>query len=146
MTVSIDPKAYMLGGKAEFSVTNKDTSKKFIFLIQINPNNPKMRFVKLIDDSEDYWKDRQKYMGTIFMEGVNTGNPEFVVTRKADFTNKDTEVMAFAWLFESVIVNDMVLPDNIDFQHTGKCCRCYKKLTTPESVAKGIGPECEKMI
>ena len=30
--------------------------------------------------------------------------------------------------------------------HEGKCCRCNRKLTTPESVSRGYGPECRKVM
>jgi hypothetical protein len=30
--------------------------------------------------------------------------------------------------------------------HEGRCCRCGRRLTTPESVASGIGPECARMV
>lgn len=29
---------------------------------------------------------------------------------------------------------------------TGRCARCGKRLTDPESVARGIGPECAKQV
>ena len=35
------------------------------------------------------------------------------------------------------------VPDNLRVYHEGKCCRCGRTLTTPESIKKGIGPECE---
>ena len=35
--------------------------------------------------------------------------------------------------------------DKFEMQYSKNCCRCNRKLTTPESIAKGIGPECEKM-
>ena len=33
-------------------------------------------------------------------------------------------------------------PDAIRFMHAGRCCRCGRVLTVPESIATGIGPEC----
>jgi hypothetical protein len=33
--------------------------------------------------------------------------------------------------------------NQIDFWHEGRCCVCGRKLTVPESVADGIGPECK---
>ena len=30
--------------------------------------------------------------------------------------------------------------------HEGRCCRCNRTLTTPESVAAGYGPECRRKM
>lgn len=30
----------------------------------------------------------------------------------------------------------------VEVWHEGKCCRCGRKLTVPESIESGIGPEC----
>lgn len=44
---------------------------------------------------------------------------------------KDLDVEKFGW----------------KVHHEGKCCRCGRTLTTPESCTRGIGPECfEKMV
>jgi hypothetical protein len=31
-------------------------------------------------------------------------------------------------------------------RHSGKCCRCGRKLTVPASLETGIGPECEVLV
>lgn len=33
--------------------------------------------------------------------------------------------------------------DQVEFWHEGRCGRCGRKLTVPESIANGIGPVCE---
>lgn len=33
-----------------------------------------------------------------------------------------------------------------DVHHVGKCCRCGRALTVPESIESGIGPECATKI
>lgn len=33
--------------------------------------------------------------------------------------------------------------ERFEFNHAGRCGRCGRLLTTPESVAAGIGPECQ---
>ena len=32
------------------------------------------------------------------------------------------------------------------FQFEARCCKCNRKLTTPESISLGIGPECIKKV
>lgn len=38
------------------------------------------------------------------------------------------------------------IPDDIIVYHEGRCGRCGRKLTTPESIDRGFGPECWNKI
>jgi hypothetical protein len=52
---------------------------------------------------------------------------------------------AFAWLFAKFVgLNHM--PQNIEVWHEGRCGRCGRKLTVPESIESGFGPECSGKI
>ena len=31
-------------------------------------------------------------------------------------------------------------------QHIGKCCKCGRPLTDPESIKLGVGPICAKLV
>ena len=41
---------------------------------------------------------------------------------------------------------DIVKQHGYNVHHSGKCGRCGRKLTTPESIECGIGPECRKAM
>jgi hypothetical protein len=34
--------------------------------------------------------------------------------------------------------------NSLEIHYSANCCKCNRKLTTPESIAMGIGPECAK--
>lgn len=38
------------------------------------------------------------------------------------------------------------LPDGYDIKHVGKCGKCGRTLTTPESLDTGFGPECADQL
>jgi hypothetical protein len=38
------------------------------------------------------------------------------------------------------------LPPGLEIWHDGRCARCGRKLTTPESLTDGIGPECARRM
>ena len=42
--------------------------------------------------------------------------------------------------------NYFAIPDNYEIMTSRLCWRCNRKLTTPESIAAGIGPECKGKI
>jgi len=52
-------------------------------------------------------------------------------------------VRVFDWGVSRVVWGGM-LPVGYIIQHEGRCCRCGRRLTVPESIESGIGPECAK--
>ncbi len=48
---------------------------------------------------------------------------------------------AFRWFVENLLARGAV-SEKVEFWHEGKCARCGRKLTTPESIQRGLGPEC----
>jgi len=44
--------------------------------------------------------------------------------------------------FLEILCNCKELPATCKFYPSGKCGRCGRKLTTPESIERGVGPEC----
>ena len=53
-------------------------------------------------------------------------------------------VKAFRWTWGHLSHNS--LPKTLSVYRYNLCCRCGKRLTTPESIKKGIGPICEKHL
>lgn len=56
---------------------------------------------------------------------------------------------AHQWAYEHVLAaarNAAPMPDLLEVWHEGRCVRCGRKLTTPESVAAGLGPECRVRV
>ena len=42
------------------------------------------------------------------------------------------------------VVRGKALPASMAFRHMGRCGRCGRKLKDPDSVDRGLGPECAK--
>jgi hypothetical protein len=52
-------------------------------------------------------------------------------------------VLGFLWLLDQLTkADDKGLKTPAAFYHEGRCCVCGRALTTPESVAAGVGPVC----
>jgi hypothetical protein len=58
---------------------------------------------------------------------------------KAKVAYDTPSVRAFAWAWQQ-LQNQM--PDQLEIWHEGRCGRCARKLTHPDSIASGFGPEC----
>ena len=64
----------------------------------------------------------------------------FRLTKKSRMTYASPPVKAFTWALTRLQAG--ILPAQLAVWHTGRCGRCARLLTVPESVARGIGPEC----
>jgi hypothetical protein len=67
------------------------------------------------------------------------------LTDKSKYTNDSVPVKVFNWAIKKV-VSQQPLPLGYSIQHSGKCCRCGRTLTTSESINRGWGPECDKYM
>lgn len=126
---------FMYAGDATFTIKSKATDKHFTFRV-IKPKNidKDLYFVKLMtgpDNTSDF-----SFFGTVF------NRSEFKHSAKARITPDALGVKSFNWFLRHAA--DPNLAEQVELYHEGFCCRCGRKLTTPESIELGIGPECRK--
>jgi len=130
---TIKDSKFFIGGNAIFTVSNG--LKHYTFKVR-QPKKDSPYFVNMLtgpQNTSDY-----TYMG-IFNPTWN----KVILTKKSKYTNESQPVNVFNWAMK-VVKFDQKLPEGYSIQHEGKCCRCGRTLTTPESIANGIGPECAK--
>ena len=79
------------------------------------------------DNTSDF-----RFLSTIFADG----------DLKAGRNTNDTDPrhVAFGWALKAL--QSGKLPTSLEIWHEGTCGRCGRKLTVPESVSCGFGPEC----
>ena len=129
---------FFLGGKATFTVQNNETGQHRTYKIR-KPEptaqfpNPAW-FVKVMTGTDN--EKSYSYIGKL---DPQTGG--VTLTSASKFTEDSDTVKAARWVMGRVI-NGLQIPDQMDIRHSGKCGRCGRTLTTPESLDRGIGPEC----
>ena len=97
----------------------------------------KIRFVKLLtgrDNTKSY-----TYLGAI-----DTDKKAFRLTGKSKMTSDSTPVKAISWLVSKLAAG--LVPTTCEIWHEGRCGRCGRPLTVPESVQSGYGPDCIQII
>lgn len=57
----------------------------------------------------------------------------------------DVRAKGFAW-FWRFLASGRTFPETFQFWHEGRCARCGRRLTVPDSIATGFGPECAAAI
>ncbi len=131
-----DALKFMLGGNALFTVKDIVTEKRFTYKVLVDSKNEdqlKVFVMNGTDNTKNYW-----HFGHIVFD---SGMPVF---RVYSIHNRDKEYTKW---FERILLNlsiERVMPQ-IEMWHEGRCCRCGRVLTVPESIASGIGPECAFM-
>lgn len=139
--------AFVLAGNARFTVVSKKTGARYTFRVRVRTSEkgiPNLHFVQVLtgpDNGTDY-----EYLGTIFPGRPGTSFPfaKFVHGKKSRIGEGAPSAKAFAWFWGRLSKGLPV--DEAEVWHLGRCGRCGRDLTVPESVACGLGPECRGMV
>jgi len=133
-----DAARFIFGDNATFTLQATDGPERFTFKVQVpkvqDPARP-VHFVKLMTGSDN--EASFSYLGAIFGLGAAAS---FRTTAKSCAGESAPSVRMFRYVFQALVAGS--LPQDVEFWHEGRCCMCGRKLTVPESIAAGIGPEC----
>jgi len=132
-----DIKNYMLAGNATITLKSLVTEAHLTFKVtqakdKQTGEKRDFYFVALLsgpDNESDY-----AYMGMI------NGAGQFNLTRNSKFTEDAKAVKGFKFFWK--FISEDMFPPSMEIRHEGSCGRCGRKLTVPESIDRGIGPEC----
>lgn len=129
-------KAFALGGNATITLQSGETGKHYTYKITKHAEKDDLFFVRVLhgqDNETDY-----KYIGCYFADTA-VFNPCKNYKELPQFAWPKS-VRTIAYFFDSI---DNI-SDKLLVYHEGKCAKCGRKLTTPESIERGFGPECYK--
>lgn len=84
----------------------------------------------------------------LYLGKLDTFTGQLVFTKKSALPATSFRVQLFNKVLARVWADDHAAYEQHGFytHHEGQCGRCGHKLTTPESVKCGIGPECRKAL
>lgn len=139
MTAMRDLKAikeFILAGNALFTIKSRRTGERFTFKVrgvQPQAEQPPTHWNVAVlygpDNTRHY-----KHFGRIIDE-------DFVASGGIKTKAESVFITAFDWFWTKLRLGSDPLA-RCEFFHAGRCGRCGRLLTTPESVSAGIGPEC----
>ena len=134
-------KDFVLAGNAIFTVANAK-GERYTFKVVHKESTgrfPEAWMAFLLtgpDNTKNY-----TYMG---MVNPNTG-AVFHTKASAKFANS-LPLKVANWSLNSIVWGGKTLPAGYTAEHAGRCGRCGRMLTVPESIQSGIGPECAKKL
>lgn len=129
---------FILAGNAYFTVRSLKTGTRYTFRIsKAEPQPGRERwtgnsyFVALLtgpENTADY-----TYLGML-------RDLQFHLTRASRMTETSGPVAAVRWIMKHLPSGSF--PPLTEIWHEGRCGRCGRTLTVPESIERGIGPDC----
>lgn len=134
---------FILAGRAIFTVSNP-TGERYTFKVSKKEAQPGSRytdptyFVALLtgsDNESDY-----TYMGILKPAAGNV-----ILTKASRYTAQSKPYAVVNWAI-GLVWRGKSFPAGYRLQHEGKCGRCGRTLTVPESIDLGIGPDCAAMM
>ena len=129
---------FTLGGNATITIRSSSLAKRYTYKIQQHKDDKNLYFIKLLrgqDNENDY-----SYIGCYYSD-----TQYFHPCKTWKFEQKENWPHSIKMIdfFFKHLYN---LPDRLEVYHEGKCARCGRKLTTPESIKSGFGPECRRFV
>lgn len=123
---------FITGGKSFFTIKNPKTDNRFTFK-SVKHKEKNIFFLSVLTSPDKY-----EFIGTIFED------MRYSHSNKSSIGKESQSNKVFSYVFNS-LKGDR-LPEFIQVWHSGRCGRCGRKLTTPESIVSGYGPECLKKL
>jgi hypothetical protein len=125
-------KTFLFSGNATFTVSNPNGEHYTFRIRQPDENAP--FFLNWLDNEARY-----SHLGILQREGG------ILLTRESKARRGDKVYKVAAWAI-AITQHDKPLREGCTIKHAVKCGKCGRKLTTPESIERGIGPECIKHL
>jgi hypothetical protein len=163
MTIDLH-KNFFMGGNATFTVDNGRGTHYTFKIRQPKKDNPRFagpapHFASLLTGPDN--ENSYTYMGIVFeapifrtevinpedpasgTRKVDTGAKTMAVrlTGKSRYNDESVPVKVLRWALHLAATGGS-LPEGYAVHHEGKCGCCGRTLTVPESIKRGIGPEC----
>jgi hypothetical protein len=138
--------AFVLAGDFTFTLRNTRTGNRFTYQVSRalipDPSNPN---AKIPDPKNFFWvavlSGPDNTANYTPLGRLLNGGHDFVRNKNSRIGEDAPSCKAFVWFLKE-IRSGKPLPDFIEVWNSCRCCKCGRKLTVPESIEAGIGPEC----
>lgn len=138
-------RTFIEAGHAIFTLVSKKSGTRFTYKLtrpapekSTGPNRP--IWVAVLTGSDN--TTSYTFTGSIWLEATGY---VYRPGRKSTMSMAAPSMVMFSWFIKKMNGGDEAsILRQAEFWHEGRCCRCGRRLTVPESIESGIGPECAK--
>lgn len=143
-----DPMRFFLAGNAYFTLRSLKTGTRYTYRVsrakdkEDKPIN--LWFVSFLTGPDNYMN--YSYIGVIRPNATSgtTQDYIFVTTGRSKLPMEAPPCKAIAYVID--VLRSRPNVPGVEIWHAGKCGRCGRMLTVPESIASGYGPECLGLV
>lgn len=119
---------FIFGGNSTFTALNTKSENRFTFKVKKHKKDDIFFISALVGSSYEF-------VGS-YKEDI------FKYSFRSRISDKSQSIQVFKYIIAKL--NNKNLPDYIEIWHSGRCGKCGKELTTPESISIGFGPVCKR--
>ena len=122
---------FILSGRARFTLVSDRTKTRYTYRVSVSKDQPDLWFASVLsgpDNATDY----------VYLGGIRGGDRRLFAGRAGKPASGS--YMALDWTLRHLAQGSV--PDALEIWHEGRCGRCGRALTDPESIRSGYGPEC----
>lgn len=138
MTSAEDIRRFLLAGLATITLKSLASGNHYTYRVM----KAESRGVPAFDDAEKWFvsvlTDGDTYVYVGMIDPVRA--PNLRLTKASKFSEDAGCVKAFRY-FYAYLCAGRVAP-KLEVRHEGHCGRCGRELTHPDSIDRGIGPDC----
>lgn len=133
-------KRALLAGKAIVTLKNTTTDNHFTYKIKQASNRDGSAsdrfFVSVLSGPDN--NTNYRYAGLISMN-----NKSLTTTKNSKVGEDAPSFRVFRTVVNNLFAGSLEEKfPSVQIWHEGKCCKCGKKLTDPDSLSRGLGPHC----
>lgn len=132
---------FITAGNATFTVVFTEENKRYTYKA-VASDDQKYLWIKVLTGPDNTNNYTQIYLFHVDENGA----PILRFWKNNRLYETSPSVVAFKRVFKHLLLRPDEPIEGVEFWHVGRCCRCGRILTVPESIASGIGPECATKI
>jgi hypothetical protein len=137
-------KSFIFAGTAIFTTVNEKTGNRFTFRVRkagwgTSNVRSDIFYVSVLTGSDN--QSCYTFLGTFF----GGSNQLYRHSPKSRISSSAISNRVIEWFFQHYIKNPSIYT-TVKNYHSGKCGKCGRKLTTPDSIKSGLGPQCGNRV
>lgn len=130
---AVAAREFILAGVAVFTIVSEATDERYTFKVEKSDRGVWFVKYQIGPDNNAHYT----YLGMI-------KGDVFKLTRQSKNNFYSTPFRAFQYMWQR-LVRDEIAP-KLQIWHVGRCGRCGRPLTVPQSIERGFGPECQEIL
>lgn len=126
---------FITAGNATFTLKSTTTGNWFTYKSEFSDRFGEEKLIIRLLNGSDNTHDYTYLCSIKIVDGM-----PIIVREKSRISSDAKSFIIFDMVFYKLLLKQPI--GNLEIWHEGRCRRCGRKLTVPESIEAGVGPEC----